>query len=413
MKCKNYFWIIGGGQLQAPLIEEVSRLGMQSIVTDISSECVCAPLADLFFDLDIFDIDAHIELANRLTRQGIKVAGVLAAGVDAPETMARLARHLGLPSVDPEIAKLVHNKAEFRVRLRELGYPVPHFETITKATLHKLADIVSAIGIPLIIKNSDSSGSRGTRIFHEYNLALMEETALAAMEISKSGIALIESCWEGSEHTVETIFDIEGNFHPCFITDRHFDRSNGYALEVGLRHPSVLSDALQSEMFSIAKNVATDLGVNLGAAKYDFIVTSEGPRIIEMTVRLSGGYDCQYLVPATTGKSILRAAVKTAIGEKFDNSYLVDRLHLVGVTGSLWPKQGVIKAINGVDVALNLPGIEKIFFRSKVGDFIEPYIDCTRRTCFIIATGVSEFEARENLYKAEQAINIEILEEFK
>lgn len=411
MNEKCYFWIIGGGQMQVPIIEEASRLGMSSIVTDLNPGCICALLADKFFSLDIFDIDGHLLLADKLINEDIKIRGVLAAGIDAPETMARLAQHMNLPGVKPEIAQLVHHKANFRKTLEKLGYPVPRYISFSHEQLHELPFLAESIGYPLIIKNTDSSGSRGTRIFREENSILMQEVAQTAIAVSKSGIALMESCWEGSEHTVETLFDVQGKFHPCFITDRNFEKSDGYALETGLRHPSILPKTTQQEMYAIASSVATDLGVNIGAAKFDFMVTPAGPRIIEMTVRLSGGYDCQYLVPSATGKTVLRAAILTAIGEAFDESMLRDNLNRVGVTGSLWPEPGLITAISGVDEARQIPGVENIFFRYAPGDTIEPYVDCTRRFCFIITTGANEAEALDSLRRAEATIKIKITHE--
>ncbi len=397
--------------MQVPLIEEVSLLGMRSIVTDLNPRCVCSSLADKFFALDIFDIQGHLRLADQLIKENIKIRGVLAAGIDAPETMARLAQHLQLPGTKPEIAQLVHHKANFRKRLEELGYPVPKYISFSREQLKELPILADSIGYPLIIKNTDSSGSRGTRIFRETNPFLMQEVAQTAITVSRSGAALIESCWEGSEHTVETLFDVSGQFHPCFITDRNFEKSGGYAMETGLRHPSTLPEATQQEMYAIAYSVATDLGVTIGAAKFDFMVTPAGPRIIEMTVRLSGGYDCQYLVPAATGKAVLRAAILTAIGESFDPELLTDRLNRVGVTGSLWPEPGRITTISGDDEARKLPGIQQIFFRYVPGDIIEPYVDCTRRVCFIIATGADEDEALRNLYRAQETIKIQVKRE--
>jgi len=408
MDDKCYLWIIGGGQMQVPIIEEASRLGMCTIVTDLNPRCVCASLADKFFVLDIFDINGHLLLADQLINENIKIRGVLAAGIDAPETMATLAQHMHLPGVKPEIAQLVHHKANFRKYLEKLGYPVPRYTTFSYEQLHELPFLANSIGYPLIIKNTDSSGSRGTRIFREANPLTMQEVAKTAIAVSRSGTALIESLWEGSEHTVETLFDVRGQFHPCFITDRNFEKSDGYALETGLRHPSMLPEATQQEMYAIAYNVATDLGVNIGAAKFDFMVTPAGPRIIEMTVRLSGGYDCQYLVPAATGKSVLRAAILTAIGEDFDASILTDHLNRVGVTGSLWPEPGRITSISGIDEARQVTGVEKIFFRYAPGDIVEPYVDCTCRICFIITTGADEAEALENLRRAKELITIQI-----
>ena len=140
-------------------------------------------------------------------------------------------------------------------------------------------------------------------------------------------------------------------------------------------------------MFELAESVARAFGVTIGAAKFDMLLTEQGPRIIEMTVRLSGGFDCQYLVPAATGKNVLRAAALTAVGQPFPPELLEDRKHRVALSGSLWPQPGRITSISGTEEARGVPGFEHIFFRQAVGDVVEPYVDCTRRVCFIIVSG--------------------------
>lgn len=402
----KYFWVIGGGLLQVPLIAEVRKLNLGVIISDRDQGCACRDLCDVFVHKDIFDIEGHVKEGLRLVEEGKQIVGVLAAGIDAPATMAVLAKKLGLPAVDPDIAYLVHDKHEFRKRLQDLGYPTPRFQEVSAENIDALPKIVRAIGFPLIVKNNDSSGSRGTRIFREDDPAGIKATVAEAMRVSQSGTALIEECWEGPEQTVETIFDIDGNFHPCFITDRVFDRSNGYAMELGLRSPTCLPDHVQQEMYSLAEKVGRDLGITIGAAKYDMMLTKDGPRIIEMTVRLSGGFDCQYLVPASSGKGVMLAAILTSLGERFPESLLEDSKHRVGLTESLWPQPGKIVTIDGVDAAKNLDGCEHVFFRYKVGEVIQPYVDCTKRVCFIIVTGRSEEEARATMSKAKETIHI-------
>jgi biotin carboxylase len=404
----DYFWVIGGGLLQVPLIEEVRSLGFRVIVSDRNEQCVCRDQSDLFLPLDIFDVDGHVAAARAMDGSGVSIAGVLAAGIDAPETMAVLAERLGLSAVKPKVTRVVNHKDQFRQAMARLGYPVPRFTLIDVMDLARLDSIASEIGYPLIIKNTDSSGSRGTRIFREPDPEGMRKTAAVAIAVSRSRSALMEECWEGPEQTVETIFDYEGAFHRCFITDRLFDRTKGYALELGLRHPSVLPSSVQEQMYSLAEKVARDLGVTTGAAKFDMMLTKDGPRIIEMTVRLSGGFDCQYLVPAATGKNVLRAAILTALGKPFPPDLLIDARHRVGMTASLWPEPNRrILAIRGIEGARNVAGFEKLFLRYNVGDVIEPYIDCTKRVCFIIVTGETEEATRRALREVEECICIE------
>lgn len=403
----RYFWVIGGGEMQIPVIAEARALGLKVICSDLNPHCVCMPHADLFFPIDIFAIEAHVQKARELAAQGLRIVGVLAAGIDAPETMAAIAQALGLPGVDPAIARLVHDKRAFREKLKLLGFPVPKFASVTPSDIENLPAIAADIGYPLIVKNTDSSGSRGTRIFHSSDDAALRETALQAIAVSASGRALIESFWNGPEQTVETLFDIDGNFHPCFITDRLFDKSQGYALETGLNHPSSLPASVQDEMYAIAKAVATAIGINIGAAKYDFILTPEGPRIIEMTVRLSGGFDCQYLVPRTTGKNVIRAAILTAIGECFPPDLLRSRWNKVGISRSLWPAPGKINSIRNLEAARAINGVEYITLRKQEGDVVEPYTDCTKRVCFIIATGEDRKAANDAIRAVEQTLTFE------
>lgn len=381
---EKFFWVIGGGEMQVPVITEARNIGLKIICSDQNRDCVCSTLADIFIEIDIFDVDGHVRKGLELSNQ-LKIVGVLAAGIDAPETMATLARALGLPGVDPEIARLVHNKADFRKRLEELGFPVPRYVDFDESEVERVEVLANKIGYPLVVKNSDSSGSRGTRIFYKPDGLALKLAAIEAIKVSHSGRALMESFWDGPEQTIETLFDVNGEFHPCFITDRIFDKQSGYALETGLRHPSLLDESVKSEMYKMAHDVAKAFGIRIGAAKYDCILTQEGPRIIEMTVRLSGGFDCQYLVPAATGKNVIRAAIYTSLGKVFPSELLDEKFSRVAVSRSLWPKPGRILRISGLDEASRIPGVHKIVLRKKVGDMIEPYTDCTKRVCFFIA----------------------------
>lgn len=402
----DFFWIIGGGILQQPLIKEVRSLGYKVIVSDLDPECFCASSADIFVPIDIFDIDGHIQYSDILLKRGILIKGVLAAGIDAPETMASLAKYIGVPGVSPEVAHLVNNKELFRKKMVEIGEHVPKFHVITDKNISELEKIIHTIGFPLIVKNTSSSGSRGTKIFYEYNFNDIKNMVIEAMKVSRSSKALIESVWVGSEHTVETLFDISGKFHKCFITDRIFDKSSGFAIETGLIHPSRLSIKDQELMYALAKNVSDSLGIKIGASKFDMILTKDGPRIIEMTVRLSGGFDCQFLVPAATGKNVLKAAVLTASGKHFEDNLLTDSLNKTCVSESLWPDPGKISKIDGLDEIESYDGLELIHFRYKVGDEVTEYDNCTKRVCFIIVSGDNLNHAKKNMSSIKKVLSV-------
>ena len=70
----DLFWIIGGGLLQVPLVEEVRKLGYSPLVSDRDASCACAPLADRLAAIDIFDIEGHQREADRLQTAGDRIA---------------------------------------------------------------------------------------------------------------------------------------------------------------------------------------------------------------------------------------------------------------------------------------------------------------------------------------------------
>lgn len=397
----SYLWVIGGGLLQVPLIKEANKLGLKTIVSDLNTNCVAKEYADTFIHLDIFDIQAHLKYLQEHPELNIK--GVLAAGIDAPETMAKMNEFLGLKGVSSHLATLTKNKHLFREKLKQLHYPMPKFFTLTQENINSKLQDLENFSFPLIVKPVDNSGSRDMKIFDSFSEVLI---SFIHDKLNLYPILLIEEMWSGKEQTVECLVDIKGQFHKGFITDREFTFKNGFPVELGLTHPTQLSQSTQEELYDLAKNLTQNLGITAGAVKLDTITTVNGPRVIEMAVRHSGGFDCQYLVPLSTGKNILKAAILTAIQEQFDPKLLHAQIQRYGQTASLWPEPGIIKSIEGFTKVKNIKGIEEIFMRYEVGDEIEEYIDCAKRVAFIIATGDSREEAAFSLKKAIDTIKI-------
>lgn len=406
-KDKPWILIIGGGLLQVPVVNEAKKLGLKTVSTDISPNCACKNIVDYFLPIDIFEINQHLQFVLALKHFRVNLVGVIVAGIDAALTGAVVAEAIGTPGVAPIAAFSCKHKPAMR-RLFEInGIAVPRWEEVSSEK--EAVRAIRRIGFPCIIKNTDNSASRGTRkFFHQPTEADQLFRAVEnAKSASHSKTALIEELWHGPEQTVETIFDIDGKFWPCFITDRVFNRKVPYAIEVGLRHPTALPKKKQQELYEMIYKAAGILGIKIGAAKGDTIITKNGPRILEMTPRLSGGFDCQYLVPAATGKNIIRAAILTAIGRPIDPGDLIDHKHGFAASGSVWPAPGKIKKIHGLEEAKKVPGVEHIFFRYQAGDYVQAFEDCAKRVCFVIASGKTRREADKSLKVALKKIKVE------
>ncbi len=402
----NYIWILGGGKMQYYNILEAKNLGYKTLITDVNKSCYCKSKANLFYNVDIFDINSNLKLLSKLKKK-IKIKSIFIGGIDCTITAATLAEKLSLVTSGTKIANITNNKFLFRKFLHKnkfINFPflkIKRFDDKTEKIIE------NKIGYPYIVKNTDNSASRGMEIIKKkVGKKKLKNIILKAIEASRCGYCTVEKYFVGTEHTVETIFDINGQFHPCFITDRYFDHDTGKALETGLRNPTKLSTKLQKRIFEYTKKISKKIGIKVGPAKFDILISNNKLIVLEMTTRLSGGYDCQILVPAATGKNIIRASMLTSLGKEFNKDLLKPKFNKVAYSSSLWPKPGKIININFKKPQINKNEYLKVIFNKKKGEIIADYQNCADRTCFIIASSANETKAKKLIGKAKRSIKI-------
>jgi biotin carboxylase len=406
VKKYDYIWILGGGLMQYYNLLEAKKLGYKTIVTDAKSSCFCRKKADLFFKVDIFDIKKNVQLLNKIKNK-INIKSIFIGGIDCTITAATLAEKLNLVTSGVKIAKITNNKFLFRKFLKKnklLDFPFLKFSKVNNNT-KKI--IEKKIGYPFIVKNTDNSASRGMEIIKKsITNKKLNHIILNAIKLSRCGYCTVEKYFFGSEHTVETLFDINGKFNPCFITDRYFDHRSGKALETGLRNPTKLSKKMQKIVFEYTKKLSKKIGIKVGPAKVDLLISNKKLIPLEMTTRLSGGFDCQLLVPYATGQNVIKASMLTSLGKKFNRSILKKKINNIAISSSIWPKPGKITKIKYRQPKIRKEEFLKIIINKKEGEIIKKYQNCADRTCFIIASSTSEEKVKKLINKAKKSLQI-------
>jgi biotin carboxylase len=410
MRFNNKFiWILGGGILQIENVIIAKNLGYKTIVTDLDYNCKCRKISDIFFKVDIFDVKKNLELLNKIKKK-YNIVSIFVGGIDCTVTQAALARKINLVTSGIKIAKLTNNKYKFRSFLKKNKISNIPFIKVKKIKRNLLTEIEKKIKYPFIIKNVDNSASRGIQIVKKkINKEAFKISVDKAIQASRCGYCIIERYCSGKEYTVETLFDINGKFHPCFITERYFNHKNGKALELGLRSPSKLTLELQRQIFKFAKKIATKIGIKVGPAKFDLMISEKKLIVLEMTTRLSGGFDCQYLVPAASGKEVIKAAMLTSLGKEFDPKLLENKFKRIALSSTVWPKPGIIKKISYKKITINNNEYLKVFFTKKKNDLINNYDNCADRPCFVIAASDNEKKTIQLINQAKKNIIIKTI----
>ena len=391
--------IIGGGVFQVPAIKTAKSMALKVVVTDYNPEAEGMLLADYPIEVSTRNINLTVNTAKQFHRT-CPLDGVMTVGTDASQTVAAVADALNLPGIPFEVAERATDKIKMRQVLKEKGVPVPDFRPIW--TLEECQQAIQDMPLPLVIKPCDNMGARGVRKIERLDdlISAFRE----AKEASISGKLILEEFMEGPELSLDALV-FEGSIHITGVADRIIERAP-YFVEIGHTLPSALPEKQQSRAVAVFKQAIFALGIDIGAAKGDIKITPEGPKIVEIAARLSGGWMSAYTYPLSTGVNLYKAAIQIALGETPTD--LKPKTSLVSAERSLLPPPGKILSIQGVEEARKIKGVKEIILMKEAGDMAEEPRSNLGKVGYVITVGKTREEAIRINDLAREILKIEI-----
>ncbi|MBU1152746.1 alpha-hydroxy-acid oxidizing protein [bacterium] len=391
--------IIGGGVMQIPAIFVAKEMGLTVMVTDYNPNAYGLSLADIPLVMSTKDIEGSVRMAKESNRE-VKIDGVITVGTDASMTVAAVANALKLPGIEFEVAEKATSKIKMREAFSKNNVPSPKF--LPCWSMGDTFWAAKEIGFPLVIKPSDNMGARGVTLIKEKSE--IEWAFHLAKESSPSGEILVEEYMEGPELSIDAlVYDEEVDF--CGIADRIIDFPPHF-VELGHTLPSCLPKETQKAACKVMEQGIKALGIDIGAAKGDIKITKEGPKIVELAARLSGGFMSGYTLPLATGFNIIKAAIEIALGHK--PAKFKNILRRTAVERAIIPHSGRIVSIEGVGEARKIKGVVEVILNTQVGDALLPVISNIGKAANIITVAKSREEAIKAAEEAMKLIKIEV-----
>ena len=406
--------IVGGGLLQAPLVQEAQALGLLPLVTDRNPHAPAFKLPGAQpFVLDTYDVAGHEELMRDLMRM-YTVRGVCTAGADVAATVAAAAAVAGTPGIPLEVALQTQSKLHVRSLLTQASLhcyqPAYCWRSLAECEWPSIS-VTSVLDWPFVVKPLAQRASRGITIIQDQ---AMLETAIRHAASFGGATLLFEEYLTGTEHSVEGIFDAEGGLLWLNIVDRFFDYSSGVPIETGHVNPSALVPRIGTAVARMFGTVAHVLGVDWGPFKIDVLVTPEGhPKVLECAARLSGGWDCQGTSPLT-GRHPMRALLQLACSLPVEapltwapaQGYAACAAILVQGIGCITRMPNTYELMLWLENERMKPGshIEQILWVAKLGDSIAPAAHNGERAGFVLAHASTDQEAWHQAKTAADAL---------
>jgi hypothetical protein len=326
-------WLVAGGPMQVPVARQIRERGFRLVISDGNADCACASMADDLVVCDTFDAPAHLRAAEGLRMQW-DIRAVMTAAADCHGTVAEVARALKLHGIDPAISRACRLKHLTRQALSDAGVPQPSFKAVK--TFDETAEFLRGLDWKGVVKATDNSGSRGFSLIRKES-DLSPEVVEHARASGTTGLVLVEALLEPveneiAEQSVETVW-VDGRMRWLNWVDRLFRKDFlrfdaikdnplyadvGWGVEIGHINPAVhdvrTTQAVRELMEHAGRAIGMDTQRGGHILKGDIMLTKEGPRLLELTPRLSGGWDSSCTTPAR-GANFIGGVISMALDE--------------------------------------------------------------------------------------------------
>ena len=181
-----------------------------------------------------------------------------------------------------------------RLALQKENVPIPKFFKVSNVKEYQNA--VKKFNMPFIVKPVDSSGSRGIfEVIDINNNQLIKQAYEYCRPFSRNGDVIVEEYMKGPEVSVETL-SINGECHVIQITDK-LTTGAPHFVEMAHSQPTRHSQKIIEQISKIAKAANKAIGIENGPSHTEIIVTTEGPKVVELGARLGGDNITTHLVP--------------------------------------------------------------------------------------------------------------------
>ena len=385
--------IIGASILQLPAIQKAKELGYYVGVADYNPNAIGIPEADEYFNVSTIDIDGVVRVA-----QEFQPDGIMTLATDMPmRAVAKACEACGLPGISFATAIKATDKGEMIKAFVAAGVEHPWYYLVPSPD--DLRTVIDSVTYPCIMKPTDNAGSRGVVLCHSRE-ELEKEYEYSHHE-SRGGAVIIEEYLQGPEFSIEVMV-VDGEPHVLQITDK-LTTGAPHFVEMGHSQPTKQNEENRDKIRDLAVRACKAVGINVGPAHVEIILTKDGPKMVELGARMGGDCITTHLVPLSTGIDMVASAIKIACGETIE---IEPSLNKGSAIRYFKTAEGVLKEIHGIEEANAIPGVQSISFVHQVGETIGEIDSSTDRVGFVIAQADSAENAVALCEKAMETVRI-------
>ncbi len=320
-------------------------------------------------------------LKKKLVKKIQNLIGIIAVGVDVPNTVFRLSEYFKLKTINKNLIKKVNGK----LNLYDFFYKeniIPLFKKIKN--LNNVNSFTKKNNFPIILKPDFGRGSR--EVFLLKNQRELRKFFKNQGKLINSKTFIVQKFISGKQYSIECLFK-NGKFL-SLISSRDYNTYKNfhpYIIENGGDFDPSMTKKMQNNILLFCKKIANKLKILNGPLKFDLIVHKNKIYLIEVAVRFGGGFVAAKCSKLLIGKNFLELYFDNLLNVK-NNFEKVKKFkkNYVSTRAIVSKREGILKEIKILIPDKLKRNLVHISYNKKIGDKVCTPKSHAERVGFII-----------------------------
>ncbi|SCL15465.1 ATP-grasp domain-containing protein [Micromonospora inyonensis] len=353
--------------------------------------------------LDVVDVDTYDAAACATALSKIPdLHGMINSTDTWGVTGAGLLAEFGLPGTPVDTWRLLRDKQRVRALLHQRGLSrTTAVDVPGGSDRERIVDALrEQVGLPLVVK--DSAGTSSRNVWIARTRADLSAALAAAGTRQLTGRLVVEPFFAGPLYSAETL-TWAGRTRLLGVLSRQVSREP-LVREEASAYPVALPEPDLAALAEWVASVLAAVGYEQGFAHVEFVLTSDGPELIEINGRIGGALVGEALCRRLDA-NVYEGLVRMALGQPPAlPEHAPDSAPAVAFAPVYADRAGALTDVRGLDALTDFPGTPRWYPTARSGQRIEHLTD--QRACigFVLAEGPTAELALHRVLSAAGAV---------
>jgi len=381
--------VLGGTIPHKHLIDNLKRRGFNVILIDYHENPPAKEVANRHIRESTLDKEKALEIA-RHTGASLVISGCVD---QANVTACYVSEEIGLraPYTYANAIRCT-DKSLMKKGFVHAGVPSSEYEVIARGKPFT----GSPFAYPVVVKPSDSNGSKGVRIARSD--VELEGYIWDARKISRSGDVVVESFNDGDEVSIQYIVR-KDEVLEILTMARIKPADPRYALQAfQILSPARISDLARKKLKEYGRLICREFGINNSPFLLQANVAGDDVKIIEFAPRVGGGLAFR-LAQEVVNYDLIDAAVKSCLGETIPEAGAMSERAYEYLILSLYATGGVLDHVEGFSDMVEDGTIEELHMYKTPGALMGGDLSSSNRVMGVILRGCDRDELNRKMMR--------------